>query len=77
MNAGSGIRIALPLAHGNRVFYPVVREQVITHENGSFVTEHPVALLMQEQESWYFIPLAENVTETVLDKMISFRSMSG
>ncbi|MEN6397108.1 MAG: hypothetical protein ABFC78_11580 [Methanoregula sp.] len=54
----SGIRIALPLTHGNRVFYPVVREQVITHGNGLVISEHPVALLMQEQDSWYFIPVA-------------------
>lgn len=71
MNASDEIRIAVPVTYGNRVFYPIVREQVIMHKNGAVVAKHPVALLMQERESWYFIPLEENVTETVLDSTTS------
>ena len=66
MNESDVIRIAVPVTYGNRVFYPIVRDQVILHRNGAFVSRHPVALLMQELESWYFIPLEENVTEKYL-----------
>lgn len=50
-----------PLTVGNREIYPVVCTVSLAHEHGAMATSLPLALLIREEDSWYFIPLIDEL----------------
>jgi len=58
-----------PVAFGERVFLPLVRDIMITYEQGAVVSVNPVALLISEAGSWMFVPLEEGIGPDILGKL--------
>lgn len=55
------LRIEPPIIVGSREIYPVVSIASWTQENGGVITGVPLALLIREEGSWYFIPLVDEL----------------
>jgi len=65
----TAIRMLDPVAFGERVFLPLVRDIMITYEQGAVVSVNPVALLISEAGSWMFVPLEEGIGPDILGKL--------
>lgn len=55
-----------PVIVGSREIYPVVSTASWIHENGGMITGTPLALLIREEESWYFVPLVDELLSAAI-----------
>ena len=69
LSEGSSLRLAPPLAWGGRLFVPLVRILSISHERGGICLCTPVALLIEEEGAWYFVPLDPQITQECLGEL--------
>jgi len=53
------LRLLPPVTIGNRIFCPVIRESDYTSRHGMVISVSPSALLLHEEETWYFVPLED------------------
>ena len=70
MNDGNRLRIGVPVRCGERVICPVIREERVMQKTGIFVTVQPVALLVQEQESWFYVAIDDSMPKKMPDDLI-------
>ena len=64
---GPEIRIQTPIRSGGRFVVPVVRENGFSGSCGGTGFVDPVALLLGEGGSWYFIPLIPGFSQKDLE----------
>jgi len=62
----TAIRMLDPVACGERVFLPLVRDTMVSFEQGAVVSVSPVALLYLEEGRWMFVPLEEGISPDIL-----------
>ena len=62
----SGLRLASPVALGERLFVPLVRTLTISHATGGMAHCIPVALLIGEKGVWSFVPLEDGIDQGIL-----------
>jgi len=58
-----------PVACGERVFLPIVRDTTVSFEQGAVVSVSPVALLYSEAGRWMFVPLEEGICPDILENL--------
>jgi len=66
----SGIRFLASLTFGQRTFIALVRESNFSHDLGSFVMVHPLALIVEEEGNWSFFALEDGITPAILDTVV-------
>ncbi len=59
-----------PLVQGNRKIYPLVRRISWSHSFGMIVACEPLALVIEEGDSWFFVSLEEGIDESVLSGLL-------
>ena len=64
-----GIRILNPISFGERRFYPLVRESMVSFEHGAAVTINPLALLFSKLVLWMFVPHDERTGPDILSNL--------
>ena len=62
----TALRMLDPVACGERVFLPLVRDTLVSFEKGAVVSVSPVALLISEAGRWMFVPLEEGISPDIL-----------
>ncbi len=65
----TAIRTLEPVSYGERIFYPPVRESMVSYELGLTVSTSPVAILFLEAGEWMFVPLEEGISPEILEKL--------
>jgi hypothetical protein len=65
----TAIRMLDPVSFGERIFYPLVRDSVVSCEQGVAVSMSPVAILFFEAGEWMFVPLEEGTRPEILEKL--------
>ena len=65
----TAIRLLDPVSCGERIFYPLVRDSIVSCEQGMGVSVNPVAVLFFEAGTWMFVPLEEGTNTTILQKL--------
>jgi len=55
-----------PLVLGNRKIHPLVRKISWSHSSGMIVACEPLALVIEEGNTWFFVSLQEGIDESVL-----------
>jgi hypothetical protein len=58
-----------PVSFGERIFYPLVRDSMVSCEQGMAVSVNPVAVLFFEAGTWMFFPLEEGANPDILQKL--------
>jgi len=61
-----GFTVAVPVTVGQRVFFPLIREEIVCCATGAIATRCPVALLFSDDEQWFFVPLEVGITQDVV-----------
>jgi len=62
-NPDDTIRILEPVALAGRVIYPVVRIHAGIGQQGGMILVKPCALLIQEDEAWFFVSVDDTVPD--------------
>jgi hypothetical protein len=62
----TALRLLDPVASGERIFLPLVRDTLVSFEQGAVVSVNPVALLFFEAGRWMFVPLDEGIGPDIL-----------
>jgi hypothetical protein len=65
----TALRMLDPVACGERVFLPLVRDTLVSFEEGAVISVSPVALLISEAGRWMFVPLEEGIGPDILGKL--------
>lgn len=65
----TAIRLLDPVSCGERIFYPRVRDSIVSCEQGMAVSVNPVAVLFFEAGTWMFVPLEEGTGTDILEKL--------
>ena len=65
----TAIRMLDPVSCGERIFYPLVRDSMVSCEQGMGVSVNPVAVLFFEAGTWMFVPLEEGTRTDILEKL--------
>jgi hypothetical protein len=65
----TAIRMLYPVSFGERIFYPLVRDSIVSCEQGMVVSVNPVAVLFFEAGTWMFVPLEEGTSPDILQKL--------
>jgi hypothetical protein len=65
----TAIRMLDPVSCGERIFYPLVRDSMVSCEQGIAVSRSPVAFLLFEAGEWMFVPLEEGTNPEILEKL--------
>jgi len=65
----TAIRMLDPVAFGERVFLPLVRDIIVTYEQGVVVSVNPVALLISEAGRLMFVPLEDGIGPDILGEL--------
>jgi hypothetical protein len=65
----STIRILDPVSCGERKFYPIVQDSVVSCEQGMAVSVNPVAVLFFEAGTWMFIPFEKGTGPDILENL--------
>ncbi|WAC04481.1 MAG: hypothetical protein OS112_08425 [Methanoregula sp.] len=60
------LTVAAPVTIGKRVFFPLVREEIICSAHGAIVSRSPAALLFSDDDQWFFVPFDEGVLPDVV-----------
>jgi hypothetical protein len=63
------IRILEPVSCGERIFYPLVQDSMVSCEHGVAVSVNPVAVLFFDAGTWMFVPLEEGTNPDILQKL--------
>ena len=63
------IRILEPVSCGERIFYPLVQDSMVSCEHGVTVMMNPVAVLFLEAGTWMFVPLEEGIIPEILENL--------
>ena len=63
------IRMLDPVSCGERKFYPLVLDSIVSSEQGMAVSVNPVAVLFFEAGTWMFVPLEEGTNPNILQKL--------
>jgi hypothetical protein len=63
------LRMLDPVSCGERKFYPVVRDSIVSCEQGMAVSVNPVAVLFFDAGTWMFVPLEEGTNPDILQKL--------
>jgi len=66
----SRIIIGQSCSISKRTFYPVLRNTLTTMEHGGVFSSEPVAVLIEEDDTWFFVPLDDCVDSSVLVEII-------
>jgi hypothetical protein len=62
----TAVRMLDPVSCGERVFLPLVRDTMVSFEQGAVVSVNPLALLFLEAGRWMFVPLEEGISPDIL-----------
>ena len=65
----TAVRMLEPVTCGERVFFPLVRDTLVSFEQGVVVSVNPVALLYSEAGRWMFVPLEEGICPDILENL--------
>jgi len=76
MQAGQEIRFHGGSRYGGRLIVPVVRASWIAQESGAAGLAEAVALLWEEEGTWYFIPLAPWYSPEDLRRVGTYQELS-
>jgi hypothetical protein len=66
LSSGSSLRLGQPFALGGRLFVPLVSILSVSHEMGGIGYCTPVALLIEEGGTWFFVSLDPDTTQECL-----------
>lgn len=61
---------SFPQVQGNRKIYPLVRRFFWSHSFGMIVACEPLALVIEEGDTWFFVSLQEGIDESVLSDLM-------
>lgn len=76
-NPDDTIRILEPVALAGRVIYPVVRIHAGIGQQGGMILVKPCALLIQEDEVWFFVSVDDSVPDiTTLISLLSIQTQN-
>jgi hypothetical protein len=54
------VLVSPPVEVSGRNFYPVVRVSRVIHPAGGLLSVIPTAILIEEEESWFFVALEDD-----------------
>ena len=54
---------------GGRLFVPLIRRTCLTWGGGGVITETPLALLIEDEGVWSFVPIADGVNQDILSSL--------
>ncbi|MBN1165988.1 MAG: hypothetical protein JXA44_02525 [Methanospirillaceae archaeon] len=58
-----------PVRLGNRNIYSLIRRIAWTGKSGIIVSCNPLALVIEEENSWFFVPLKEGIDESIVFRL--------
>lgn len=59
-----------PRVLGNRKIYPLVRKTSWNHSHGMIMACEPLALVIEDGDTWFFVSLQEGIDESILSGMV-------